>query len=384
MSIVEGRRAPMAAAVRHPGLVQVAYSLAHGGSERLACDLAVGLRDEFETAVIAIQNDGPLAHDLVAADVPFEVIGRREGLDWRVFPKVYRALRRLEPAVVATHHLMQLIYAGLPARLAGARVVHIEHEHFSLRRGRSRRQLALLSRLCDAIVVPGDVTRAFLCDTVGLRPQKVSVIPNAVDTSRFRPGLRASRASLGLPEAAELVGVVARLDPAKDHATLLHAFARVRARRPRARLVLVGGGPLSGALRSLTAELGLDEDVLFLGPRRDVHDLLPHFEVFVLPSIEEGTPMALLEAMACARPVVATAVGDIPNILHHGRAGCLVRPTDVPAMAQAILDLLARRGLACEVGSAARRRVEDRFTLRASLAGYAQVFRGAAGTVRPR
>jgi glycosyltransferase involved in cell wall biosynthesis len=373
------------AAVSQPGLVQVAYSLAHGGSERLACDLAIGLRGEFETAVIAIQNDGPLAHDLVAADVPFEVIGRREGLDWSVFPKVYQALRRLKPAVVATHHLMQLIYAGLPARLAGARVVHIEHEHFSLRRRRSRRQLALLTRLCDAVVVPGDATRAFLCDTAGLPPRKVSVIPNAVDTSRFRPRLRASRASLGLPEAAELIGVVARLDPAKDHATLLHAFARVRAQRRRTRLVLVGGGPLAGDLKALAVELGLEDDVLFLGPRRDVHELLPNFDVFVLSSIEEGAPMALLEAMACARPVVATAVGDIPDILHHGQAGRLVRPTDEPAIAQAILDLLAHRERAEEVGSAARRRVESRFTLEASLAGYSQVFQAvAAGTVRRR
>jgi sugar transferase (PEP-CTERM/EpsH1 system associated) len=356
-------------------LMQLAYSLKRGGSERLAVDLCLGL-DPFRirSSLCALDYGGPLADELRSAAIPFHVLGRRPGLDWSAMPKLYRLFRENRVDVVQTHHFVTLFYGVAGARLTGADLVHVEHEYFSLQRPKIKRCLRLLAPLCAAIVAVGHQVQEFLVREVGLPPSKVRVIRNGVDTERYSPQTRVPRTALGLRSEDRLIGHVGRLEAEKDQQALLRACRIVFAACPDVRLVIVGDGTKRRDLEQTAASLGIAERVDFLGVRDDVNDLLPHMDVFVLSSVNEGLPLALLEAMACARPVVATAVGEIPRVIRDGVTGVTAPPGDPARLAASIRAVLDRPAWAAEMGRSARQQVEETFSLALTIRQYQDVY----------
>jgi glycosyltransferase involved in cell wall biosynthesis len=253
-------------------------------------------------------------------------------------------------------------------------LIHVEHETFSLRSRRAQHRLRALSFLCHRIVAVGEEIRDFLVDQVHLASPRVALIRNGIDLSRYRPGHREARERFGLPTAQRWIGQIARLEEEKDQATLLRAFAVVRDRHPDARLVIVGDGSLRGALEDLARTLGVEPWVSFLGARSDVADLLPELDVFVLSSIREGLPLALLEAMACGVPVVATAIGNVPRVVRDGENGDLVAPADSRALAAAICRMLESPDRAESLGAAARAWVAAEYSLDATVRRYQELY----------
>jgi glycosyltransferase involved in cell wall biosynthesis len=164
------------------------------------------------------------------------------------------------------------------------------------------------------------------------------------------------RQELGIPEDALVVGTIANFRELKGHRYLIQAAAQIRRAVPRARFVLVGGGPLEAEVRRQARELGLDGIVVFAGYREDALRVASSFDLFVLPSVHEGFPIALLEAMALGKPVVVTRVGGVPEAIEDGRHGLLVSPRDPRALADAILVLLKNQPQRQRFGSAAKRR----------------------------
>lgn len=356
-------------------LMQVVYSLLQGGSERLACDLAIRLDPSWiRSSICALAFGGPLADTLRQAAIPFRIAGCGPGREWRMIPKLYRLFRAERVDLVQTHHIKQLVYSGLGARLAGAKLIHVEHDSWSLRAPRAQRLLRALAPLCYRIVVVGDAIRDFLVREVGLPAAQVSVIPNGVDMTRYRPQPTLTREALGLPARGRLVGHVARLEAEKDQETLLRAFCTVLTSHAAVRLVLVGEGSRRAELQELAGSLGIAERVHFLGPRADVADLLPHLDAFVLSSLHEGLPLAILEAMACARPVVATAVGEIPQVIRHGVTGLTVPLGNPAALAAAISAVLDGPEWAAAMGRSARQLIEERFSLAGAVARYQSLY----------
>src|SRR5262249_47422157 len=205
-----------------------------------------------------------------------------------------------------THHLGQLLYSAVGARLAGARLLHVEHEFYTLASPKAKRLLRAAGKLAERVIGVSDEVVRFLVDKVGLPEAKVALIRNGVDTSRFRPPAEGQRAVLDIPPGRPVVSTVGRLDPVKDHRTMIAAFRSVVSVFPEAILVIIGDGPLRGELDSYVRQYRLEDNVRFLGERFDVQSLLPGMDVFVLSSVNEGLPIALLEAMACGRPAVAT------------------------------------------------------------------------------
>jgi glycosyltransferase involved in cell wall biosynthesis len=369
---------------RRPHLMQVILSLKQGGSETLARDIALGLDPtEFRPSMCLLDTAGPLARQLVEAAIPVHVLGRRPGFDWRLLPRLYRLFRAQRVDIVQTHHLAPLIYSALPARLAGARLVHVEHERFTYENPKARRRLRVLSTLCHRVVVVGSDVRNYLVAEAGIPAVKVGVIPNGVDLGRYTPVGRRSRAACGLPEQGRLIGHVARLDRPKDQATLLRAFALVLESQRDARLVIAGDGPLRADLEALAASLGTTGKVDFLGARQDVPELLPHFAAFALSSVNEGLPLVILEAMAAARPVVSTAVGDMPGIIEDGVAGLLVPPGDPKLLADALIALLERPEWAESMGRSAHSVIEHRFNLESTIAQYRSLYGSLGFKLRP-
>lgn len=371
-----------------PHVMQVTHSLAVGGSEHIAAAIArAGTSHQIRMSICALNCGGGLEASLRSAGVATHVIGRAPGIQLHVVARLGKLFRRAQVTVVITHHLGQLLYSAVGARLAGARLFHVEHEFYTLASAKAKRLLRIAGRLAERVIGVSDEVVGFLVDEVGLPPAKVGLIRNGVDTSRFGPPAGRERAALGIPRGRPIVGTVGRLDPAKDHRTLVAAFRTIVSAFPEAVLVIIGEGPQRPELESYVKQHGLGESVRFLGERFDVPSLLPGMDVFVLSSVNEGLPLALLEAMACARPVVATDVGGVAGVMDKGRAGVLVARDDADGIAKAVIGLLRDPVSAARMGAEGRKIVEERYDLASTVNAYLALCReplpAAAGMTRP-
>jgi glycosyltransferase involved in cell wall biosynthesis len=268
--------------------------------------------------------------------------------DARALLGLYRVIRAFRPHVVHTHAAKAGLLGRIAARLAGVPVVvHTYHGHVlrgyfgPVKTAFFRALEALLGRSTDALVTVSEAVKA---DLVALRvapASRIRVLPLGLDLSGLRGEHAAAGASLRTPgEQGPLVGMVGRLVPIKDVPTFLEAAARVRASFPECRFALVGDGEERARLEARAAELGLAEAVRFHGWRRDLAAVYAELDVVVNSSRNEGTPVALIEALAAGRPVVATRVGGTPDLLAEGRHGRLVPPGDPEALAAAIVATL--------------------------------------------
>jgi glycosyltransferase involved in cell wall biosynthesis len=256
-------------------------------------------------------------------------------------------------------------YARLAAALMQVPIV-IDHWHGLTRFNRKRRFICrVLGRFTDLSLAVSRAVRDNLVIQGGLDPAKVRIVANGVDVAAIdaaRPG-KAVRRELGLPEGVPVIGLVGRLDHwGKGHRELFTAMARLRERHP-VHALIVGGGRREAEVRELVAGLGLTGAVHFLGPRHDVPDLLHAMDIFVLPSHSEGLSLALLEAMAAGLPVIATAVGGLPEVVTDGDNGLLIPPRDAGALAGALERLLANLAFAQRLGANARAHVREHFSL---------------------
>ncbi|HEX6738012.1 MAG TPA: glycosyltransferase [Vicinamibacteria bacterium] len=285
-----------------------------------------------------------------------------------------RLLKRFRPDVVQLHDPHAVSAGLLAARLRpGARLLATRRVDFPLRGWLSRAKY----RACGRVVAVSRAIAAVLA-AAGLSPARLSVVYEGVPDRAPQGGGRAALQALGVPAGAPLVGNIAALTDHKDHPTLLAAAATVVAQRPEVRFVIVGDGE-GGARATLEARaraLGLEGRCLFLGFRDDLDALLPAFDVFCLSSHMEGLGTSLLDAMAFARPVVATRAGGIPEAVEDGVTGRLVPVRDPAALAAGLLEALADPARAAAWGRAGRARYQERFTadrmVESSLAVYAE------------
>ena len=340
-------------------IVHVVENLDRGGLERTVVDLIASQRDAgHECRVICLFKLGLLARDLLASGVRVDACGKRPGLDLRALRRARALIRQSPDAVIHTHNAMAHYYAvlaslGLPVKC------RINTRHGMGGRTRSGRQEWLYRQSLRgtdyAVAVCEAARQRFAAD--GMRPRRALLsVPNGIRLERFRPADDVARqslvAELGLPTGSRIIGTVGRLQPVKDHALLLRAFAKVRVQVPEAALVIVGDGPLRAALEAQAEQAGLSDALRFMGDRHDVPRLLTGMEVFALTSTSEGYSVALLEACASSLPIVATDVGGNREIVRHGINGRLVPSGDTAAIATALIALLRGGEQAAAMGRA--------------------------------
>ena len=362
-----------------PHVVHVLHSLEVGGTENGVTNLVGQLRSEFRHTVVSMTGGGPLASRLPEG-VAVHCLGKRPGLDLRVTARLVGLLRRLRPDAVHSRN-WAAFDAVVAARLARVPVViHGEHGREisdpageSPRRNRLRRLGApLITRF---IAVSHDLRR-WLVERLAVPAGKVVTIPNGVDVERFSPDAREDgRRILGVTAESLLVGTVGRLDPVKDQAGLVDAFARIAPSHRRAFLVVVGDGPCRRALEERVASLGLKDRVRFLGERSDVPRVLPALDLFVLSSVAEGMSNTVLEAMAAGVAVVATNVGGTPEMVDDGSTGTLVPARDPNRLAAALGEYLENGHVRALHGKAGRQRAVDEFSLARMAASHANLYR---------
>jgi glycosyltransferase involved in cell wall biosynthesis len=349
-----------------------------GGAQRHLVEVLRRLdRTRFEPLLCCLATDRGDAFDLLdevrALGVPVLDAGLRDASNALARPHTFRQvvriaaeLRRRRVRVVHSYLFHANWFGTLAGRLAGVPVVIVSKRSMDVYpRARERWACRLTNRLAHRVTAVAEAVREHVHREEGCPLEKVVVIPNGVNTEQFREPSTATAAELLGPgeNGTKVVGTIARLVWKRGHEELLEAAALVAQTEPTARLLVVGDGPLRPALEQKAKERGLNGTVRFLGAVPRAARLLPHFDVFVLPSVWEGMSNGLLEAMAAGRPVVATRVGGNPEVVVDGESGLLVPPRDPKAMADALLRLLREPELARRMGEAASRRVETEFTL---------------------
>ena len=330
-------------------IVHVLDSLALGGTETQAVALIQALAARRVANHVVLFHGGPLAARLDAADLTTEHVAVR-GFCRPGFASVVlrlaRTMRAQRADVVQTYGFYTNVPGVLAARLAGVRAIVAGRRGFGTHLTAAQRRIdRLVCRLAHRTVVNATALRERLV-AGGMRADRLVVIPNCV-----------AEGGPVTPAHDPIVGMVANFRPPKDHATFLHAAARVLDTVPTAEFHLVGSGPEEAAARRLVGTLGLGDRVRFLGALEPeaVWTALNRFAVAVLSSRSEGMPNAVLEAMVAARPVVATAVGDVPAVLRDGVTGLLVPAGDAAALGAAVGRVLKDPALAADLGTAARR-----------------------------
>ncbi|XXX72122.1 glycosyltransferase [Sorangium sp. So ce134] len=354
---IEDRGREDSRALRRIAVVHVVSSFQTGGAEQVVVDLAASQRaagHDVLAVAIAEDPDGPRAEQLRRRGVEVRLVPKCPGFDGTLTARLAALFATKGVTLVHAHNQLSLVYAAPAGWLHRVPVIHTKHGVSQDMQGRGWLRSAA-SAFVDAHVAVSQPTAAAVLGRREVEPPKLHVVANGIDLSRFAPDPAARarvRAELAIPQDAWVVGSVGRLSPVKNHELLVRAAAR--ALPGSGRLLVVGDGPERARLVALARELGVSERVLFAGERHDVPALLAALDVFALPSLSEGLPLALLEAMATGLPAVASDVGGVPTALVHGETGFLVPSGEVAPLAARLSELMADPALAARMGRCGR------------------------------
>ena len=377
-----------------PLIVHVIHQLDVGGLENGLVNLINHLPPgRYRHAIVCLKNATAFRQRLRAPGVDIISLDKREGKDPLHYLRLYRVLRQLQPSLVHTRNLgcieAQLVacLAGVPLRVHGEHGREINDLHGASRKYRLLRKL-MRPLVQHFIAVSADLGQ-WLVQAIGAPPSTVSHIGNGVDSLQFHPRL-GPPAVVGPPgflqHGAYVIGSVGRMAAVKDFQSLVQAFLlllREPGARARLRLMIVGDGPCRQACLELLAQAGAQDLAWLPGARDDVAQLLRAMDVFVLPSLAEGSSNTILEAMASALPVVATEVGGNAELVQSGWNGMLVPPRSPELLADALSDYCRSPELGRRHGARGRRLVLAEHSLAAMAGAYLAVYDRLTGAQSP-
>lgn len=357
-------------------IIQLVESLDVGGLERMALDLSRAEKGHgHEVTVFCLFGAGAMGREAEDAGIAVETFGKGNGFQPGLIFRLAARMRARRAEVVHTHNLGAHVYGAPAAFLARVPAVVSTRHGFINSTGQpyQENKFRFFLPVTDAVVAVSEHTEKYLAGPGGVPRKKLRTIHNGIREDSFvahpaRPGAEAPRVRFG---------TVGRMVPVKGHAILLDAFAEVAKEYPHADLRIVGGGPLEEALKAQVRRLGLEDRVRLEGVRTDIASVLSELDCFVFSSLNEGLPMAILEAMASGLPIVSTRVGGVPEVAAEGLVAWYAEPGNTAdlarAMKAALTGDLARRG------AEARRLVLERYTLAVMASRYEALYRECAG-----
>ncbi|HVQ28079.1 MAG TPA: glycosyltransferase [Vicinamibacteria bacterium] len=359
-------------------VLYVIWSLQTGGAERVVADLARSLdRNRFRPMVCCLNFKGRLALELEAEGIPVFAVDKKRRADLGALFRLARLMRREHVHVVHTHLWTSSLWGRLAALLARVPVRVVTEHNIDTWRGRGHLFVdRILARFTHHFVfVSQEVASFYRAHLPLVADDRCLVVHNGIDRVPFEQTIdrNAVRDRMGLPREAVVAGVVGRLDERKGHRYFLEAMKRL-AGEPGLHAVVVGEGREKDALFAQRRELGLEPRVHLVGYWASLAEALAAIDLFVLPSLMEGHPLAILEAMAAGKPVVATRVGGNHEAVDDGRSGLLVPPRDAEALAEAISSLARDSERAARMGLEGRRLLGERFSLEAAVRANEQIY----------
>lgn len=373
---------PPASKQRQATICQLLHSLNVGGAEVLAERLGRRLHDKYRFVFACLDDLGPLGERLQESGYAVTVLKRQPGWDLKCAGRLRDWIHSEQVDLIHAHQYTPFSYAMLSG-LVRHRPPILFTEHGRWYPDFPRRKRIIFNRMflrrTDRVVAVGEFVRQALIRNEGLRANRVRVIHNGVDLTRYGPATDPTvriilRQELGLPVDGLVLMQVARLDALKDHATALRTLERLLVTRPDAHLVLVGDGPERAAIEAEAVERELTGHVHLLGLRSDVARLLPAADIFLLTSISEGLPLTIIEAMATHIPVVSTNVGGIRELVIDGETGLLADAKDDSALAKAVLRLGAPSNERFDMLAKAAHRAKHLFSEEKNHAAYCRLY----------
>lgn len=352
-------------------------TLAPGGTERQLLYLLEGLKSTHACSVICTRTAGAWSGAARATGAHVVELATRGGWDLRIRGRARAAFRELRPHVVQTFLFGLELPVVRAARDAGApAVVSCRRELAAWMKPRHLRAQRKANALVDCIVANSRAVARFAAEQESLAVETVRLIPNGIDAEclvdRAKNALAAVRQTL--PPGRRTVGILANFSPVKDHALFLAAAAILIRRRRDIQFLLVGSGPLRGAIESTVRRDAMQDHFTFASTEHDAAGFLAAMDVCVLTSRREGSPNAVLEAMALGRPVVAAAVGGVPELVEHGASGVLVASRAPEDFAHAIERCLDDPVWSASLGAGARERVRREFSVERMVGSYRALY----------
>ncbi|MCA9057883.1 MAG: glycosyltransferase [Planctomycetaceae bacterium] len=377
-----GNSADLSTQFGRPTVCQVIHALGVGGAEVLVDQMVRLMSDEFRFVIAVLDDVGEIGQRLKDDGFIVHELHRQPGID-RGCAKRLRAFADQQRAgILHSHQCTPFFQSMLSRGLTGRRPVLLtEHgRHFPDLPSRKRSLVnRLLLRREDRIVGCGGAVAQALVSNEGLPEGRIEVIYNGVDLKSLRTASSDARqrvrAEFGYSDSDFVVVQIARLHELKDHQTALRAIDEARLLCPQIRLLIAGDGDCRGAIEQTIQQRGLENHVCLAGTRSDIADLLAAADVGLLTSISEGIPLTVIEAMAAHRPVVATAVGGIPEMIIDGHNGLLAPSGDASALAGHLLHLQQSPETSRLMGEAGAAVAQSRFSLQGMIQSYREVYR---------
>lgn len=353
--------------------------LVNRGVERIILWLATRLnKDKYNVSVCILRENAPIVEKFSEQGVEIDVLGMKRYFELSALWKLYNLLKSKKIDILHIHGIRAAIYGRPIARLARVPVIL-----YSVHNKWGGKLHFLLDRLTvpfgDGVFPFSNAVRSFLIDKERI-PEKYikQTIYIGIDIDRFviedKSPILEMRKSLGIPEDAPIIGSVGALTVQKGTRYLIEAMPEILKEFPELRYVAVGEGELRKELEELSRNVGVDRNVIFVGARNDIPILLNMFDVFVLPSLWEGLSQALIEAMASAKPAVATNVDGTLEVVEDGVSGILAPPRNPAALAKAIVGLLKDPQKMVEIGSTGRKRVGRYFSVRTMMKNFENLY----------
>ena len=358
-----------------------------GGAEMGAVRLIQSFEDSTCAHAVCSISSNVSMKNLLRGGVNCYSLGLN-GRSYTAFIPLLRLLRSTKTDIAHVNNLAPWFDVAVASKLAGCKCIEtfhgVEEKQIKFpgwRRGLLRTAFALSSR----VAAVSEASKNLLVKLSGIKRQKVKIIPNGVDTDLFSPPAsqdqkRKIRISYHLPENGFLFGCVSALRPVKDHEGLIKAFSLFMsanqsiAKQKNANLILVGDGPLASQLQLYARQLGIGENVIFMGRRNDVHKILQALDAFILNSITEGMSYAILEAMASGLPVIATDVGANTELIHHGTEGYRYSPGDLKSLTGYMADLIGNEAYSLKMKEAARKRIVEFYSIHKMVSSYKNLY----------
>jgi len=335
-------------------------------------------KSRFSPFVCSLSDKGPIGIEIEKLGIEVVTVNKlRNRFDWSIVKDVCRIIKEKDISIVRTHQYHANLYGRLAAKKARVPcIVASVHNVYTRDRKLHRRLLnRYLARFTDKVVAVSGAVKDDIMKYDALKEDKLEVICNGVDIDRFsKIDCSALKSELNIPPEVPVIGTVGRLTLQKGQKYLLESISQLKDKFPGIVLLVVGDGPLRAELERYAEKLGINNNVQFLGTRRDIPELLSAMDIFVLPSLWEGLVNALIEAMAAGKPVIATDIRPIREIIDSEDAGILVPPEDSGAIFGAVELLLRNKDIADKIAATAQERVFSSFNIENTILNYMELF----------
>lgn len=360
-------------------VLHIIPNLGIGGAERLVVNLLEALdKEKFEVAACSLypKSGTVFEHELEQHRIPIYYCGKHRGLDLRMIPRLYRLFGTFKPDVVHTH-LSVLRYVLIPMLLC--RIPGRFHTVHNIAQKEVDTPGKIVHRLAFSFgkVIPVSISQEVARTVQDLYNVQTPIVYNGIPNERFQiTGEVRSvwRKREGIDDSEVTFLHIGRFSPQKNHLLLIQAFEQAISKHPNLKLLLVGDGELRPDIEKIVKEKSLGHNICFLGLRQDIPELLTACDSFILSSDWEGVPMTILEAMAVGRPVIATSVGGVPELVEDEVSGLLVPPGNARALSQAMVQLADDLSLREKMGKQSQKRALERFDINLVARQYEELY----------